>query len=89
MDTSAPVTCLIRTAAAGPSPAAPPIPVSRSRQMFSGSPVSGMGSKVDIHDGIAADHVLIVTDGFEGAAAPVAARLALAPPPPPPPLLLL
>jgi len=54
--------------------------------MLSGSPVSGMGSKVDIHDGIAADHVLIVTDGFEGAAAPAAARLA--PPPPPPPLLL-
>jgi hypothetical protein len=56
--------------------------------MLSGSPVSGMGSKVDIHEGIAADHVLIVTDGFDGAAAPAAARLALAPPPPPPPLLL-
>ena len=85
MVTSAPVTCLIRTAAAGPSPAAPPKPVSRSRQMLSGSPVSGMGSMVDMHEGIAADHVLIVTDGFEGAAA-AAARLA---PPQPPPLLLL
>jgi hypothetical protein len=40
---------------------------------------------VDMHEGIAADHVLIVTDGFEGAAA-AAARLA---PPQPPPLLLL
>jgi hypothetical protein len=64
--------------------------------MLSGSPVSGMGSKVDMHEGIAADHVLIVTDGFvtdgfvtEGAAAPAATRLALAPPPPPPPPPLL